>query len=309
MDDHLRKSSINDIFNSCVDKIVNESKNSDLARAVLFRVDLEGGDVKLTDLTKKLETDESKIKDIVDYFLDFEVLITKRSVFSGKDEMSFYLNPRINSYLSSDLPYGARKLFEKDGIETERIISLISKAFSFIRFRYFKRFELPQKKLDNTKKVISHSLDALIEEERKLFCAELQIPEAYAGATPSFFAKSKEIFSYGGETTIINLEGRFDSFYEAIRMGFDSAEGGLKLSRRYKVFLTGLDNSQEKHFIDKVVRINQTNETYGLEVKNPRYLAIHGTFEFQQEVGILTENMKEKIHEVISMDNSVDHAT
>lgn len=300
MSNNLGKSSINDIFNSCVDKIVNESKNSDLARAVLFRVDLEGGDVKLGDLTKKFEIDEDKIKDIVDYFLDLEVLISRRLGFSGKDEMSFYLNSRINNYLSSDSPYGTRELFEEEGIETERIISLMNKAFSFIRFKYFKRFELPPEKLDNTRKVISLSLDALMEEEKKLSCAELQIPKAYAGATPSFFTKSKEIFSYGRETKTINLEGRFDSCDEAIIIGFDSAEGGLKLSRRHKVFLTGLDNFQERDFVDKVVRINQTNGMYDLKVKNPRYLAVHGTFEFQQEVKVLTENMKEKIYEVIA---------
>lgn len=296
MGNNLGKSSINDIFNSCVDKIVNGSKNSDLAMAVLFRVDLEGRDIKVSDLTKKLEIDESKIKDIVDYFLDLEVLISRRLVFSGKDEKSFYLNPRINNYLSSDLPYGSRKLYEREGIEKERIINLMNKAFSLIRFRYFKRFELPQKKLDDTRKAISLSLDALIEEERKLFCADLKIPEAYSGATHNLFTKS---ISYREETKTINLEGRFDSFYEAIRTGFDSAEGELKLSRGYKVFLTGLDHSQEKHFIDRIVRVDQTNGMYDLKVKNPRYLAVDGTFEFQQEVGMLTENLKEKIHEVI----------
>ena len=207
-----------------INEIIESSSNPDLAKALVCKQGFE-----IEHAARVFHVPRDEVGRIVDHLLRCDI-VTRREY--TPTHIEYVRNEAVaRNYLGSDVPFGPRKLLERTEISEPLTLQVMTAVIDLVSFHYQKTFQFDDLTALRELREQSHqALEAIRKAEEQNWHEKLSIPRQFSGF-PSFVSEKDPTLVEGYNKNRFTLHGKFDSPEEAMRTGFDSANGVFSLNQ------------------------------------------------------------------------------
>lgn len=266
--------------------------NPDLAKSILYRSKFPGAYLNL--LPNSLGVSDNEVKAVV-----FKLLkgnLVNANLEKEEDLKQIYLDEEVSKYFETEF-YGPYTLFEKTGLNSDRLFKAMNSIKDIVEFGYTKNFKFPIEKLEELRQQSHNALDLIKKQETEFFYESLGVPRNFKDSNFPSFVKSKDPTTsddaYKRRINQYNFVGEFNSLKEAFKIGFDEAWGRLIINSASE------EEDKRKGFLSPI-EIKKDIEIYQLKLKNIRYSTMEYSFPFQKEVQKKLETIQNKLEKILN---------